>query len=480
MLEEPAFKGSLEECCVLMSEVVLPAGVDLGIPLRPVASVDWAALAESLPPASRAAATLGKFSGKAGEVVLVPDAAGAVGEVLVGLGEDGASAKIWRGVPSKLPAGDYRIDGDLAADPGGVALAWALGAYRFGRYRQDKPGEAARLIAPIGVDLARVGLLAGACALARDMVNTPANDMGPAEMEAIARDLAAAHGAAITVVASDDLIAAGYPAVHAVGRAAHPARGPRMVEISWGDPAHPVLAVVGKGVAFDTGGLDIKPGGSMRLMKKDMGGAAHALALGAMIMGASLPVRLHILTPLVENAISGDAMRPGDVLASRKGLSIEVGNTDAEGRLILADALTRAAELEPALTLDLATLTGAARVALGPQVIPFYTDDDALAAEIAQAAMAMGDPLWRMPLWGGYEASLDSDIADLKNDPDGWAQAGSITAGLFLKRFAPPGPWVHFDIYAWNPRSRPGYPVGAEAQAILALFAMLEARFPKA
>jgi leucyl aminopeptidase len=199
-----------------------------------------------------------------------------------------------------------------------------------------------------------------------------------------------------------------------------------------------------------------------------------------MIMGASLPVRLHILTPLVENAISGDAMRPGDVLASRKGLSIEVGNTDAEGRLILADALTRAAELEPALTLDLATLTGAARVALGPQVIPFYTDDDALAAEIAQAAMAMGDPLWRMPLWGGYEASLDSDIADLKNDPDGWAQAGSITAGLFLKRFAPPGPWVHFDIYAWNPRSRPGYPVGAEAQAILALFAMLEARFPKA
>jgi len=438
---------------------------------------DWPAQAQSLSPEIRAAATLGKFTGKAGEIALAPDAAGAMAEVLLGLGDDGASAGLWRSLPTRLPAGDYRVDGRLAADPSQVALAWALGAYRFGRYRQETPGQPARLVAPAGADLARVSLLAAACALAKDMVNTPANDMGPAQMEAIARDLAAAHGAEITVVEGDDLIAAGYPAVHAVGRAAHPARGPRMVEISWGDPANPVLAVVGKGVAFDTGGLDIKPGGSMRLMKKDMGGAAHALALGAMIMGAGLPVRLHILTPLVENAISGDAMRPGDVLASRKGLSIEVGNTDAEGRLILADALTRAAELEPALTVDLATLTGAARVALGPQVIPFYTDDDDLAAEIAQASRSTEDPLWRMPMWGGYAASLDSDIADLKNDPDGWAQAGSITAALFLKRFAPPGPWVHFDIYAWNPRGRPGFPVGAEAQAILALFAMLESRF---
>jgi leucyl aminopeptidase len=463
-----------------MSEVVLPAAADLGIPIRPLTPAGWDDLAESLPPASRAAAMLGKFTGKAGEVVLIPDAAGAVAEVLFGLGEDRGSAKLWRGLPSRLPAGTYRIDGQLAANPVGVTLAWALGVYRFSRYRQEAPGEAARLVAPAGADLARVGLLAGACALARDMVNTPANDMGPAEMEAIARDLAAAHGAEIMVVGADELITAGYPAVHAVGRAAHPARSPRMVEISWGDPADPVVVVVGKGVAFDTGGLDIKPGGSMRLMKKDMGGAAHALALGQMIMGAGLPVRLHILTPLVENAISGGAMRPSDVLASRSGLSIEVGNTDAEGRLILADALTRAAELQPALTLDLATLTGAARVALGPQVIPFYTDNEALAAEITQASRATEDPVWRMPLWDGYATSLDSDIADLKNDPDGWAQAGSITAALFLKRFAPPGPWVHFDIYAWNPKSRPGFPVGAEAQAILALFAMLEARFPKA
>jgi leucyl aminopeptidase len=231
-------------------------------------------------------------------------------------------------------------------------------------------------------------------------------------------------------------------------------------------------------VVFDTGGLDIKPSAGMRLMKKDMGGAAHALALARMVMAAKLPVRLSVLLPVVENAISGDAMRPGDVLASRKGLSIEVGNTDAEGRLILADALTRAEELAPDLTIDLATLTGAARMALGPQVIPFYTADDVLAAEVAAAAANVGDPLWRMPLWAGYEDALDSDIADLKNDPDGWAQAGSVTAALFLQRFAPKtGGWMHLDIFAWNPRGRPGFPVGAEAQAVRALYAMLKARY---
>jgi leucyl aminopeptidase len=238
------------------------------------------------------------------------------------------------------------------------------------------------------------------------------------------------------------------------------------------------VAVVGKGVVFDSGGLDIKPSAGMRLMKKDMGGAAHALALGRMIMALELPVRLTALVPAVENAISGDAMRPGDVLASRKGLSIEVGNTDAEGRLILADALARAAELEPDLTIDLATLTGAARVALGPQVIPFYTSDDDLAAALAEASRAVEDPLWRMPLWEGYAASLDSDVADIKNDPDAWAQAGSVTAALFLQHFAPKtGVWAHFDIFAWNPRGRPGWPAGAEAQAIRAILAVLEARY---
>jgi leucyl aminopeptidase len=250
-----------------------------------------------------------------------------------------------------------------------------------------------------------------------------------------------------------------------------------MIEVTWGRAEHPLVAIVGKGVVFDTGGLDIKPSAGMRLMKKDMGGAAHALALGRMLMGAGAPIRVVVLVPAVENAISGDAMRPGDVLASRKGISIEVGNTDAEGRLILADALTRAEELEPALTLDFATLTGAARVALGPQLPPFFTDDEDLAAAITAHATAAGDPLWRMPLWKGYVDALDSDIADLKNDPDAWAQAGAVTAALFLQKFAPSGPWAHFDIFAWNPRARPGWPAGAEAQAIRGLYRMIRERF---
>jgi leucyl aminopeptidase len=250
-----------------------------------------------------------------------------------------------------------------------------------------------------------------------------------------------------------------------------------MIEIAWGEASAPMVAIVGKGVVFDTGGLDLKPAAGMRLMKKDMGGAAHALALARMVMSAKLPVRLAVRVPVVENAVSGDAMRPGDVLPSRKGLTIEVGNTDAEGRLILADALARAAELEPELTLDFATLTGAARVALGPQVIPFYTDDEALAAELAAASLAQSDPIWRMPLWAGYAEALDGEISDVVNDPASWAQAGSVTAALFLKRFAPASGWVHFDIFAWNPKGRPGYPVGAEVQAIRAAFAVLKARF---
>jgi leucyl aminopeptidase len=250
-----------------------------------------------------------------------------------------------------------------------------------------------------------------------------------------------------------------------------------MIELTWGDPAHPLVAIIGKGVVFDTGGLNIKPTAGMGLMKKDMGGAAHALALARMTMAAGLKVRLAVLIPVVENAISGDAMRPGDVIASRKGLTIEVGNTDAEGRLILADALARAAELDPVLTIDLATLTGAARAALGPQLPPFYCTDDGLAAELEAAAQAVGDGLWRMPLWRGYAAAVDSEIADVKNDPDGWAQAGSVTAALFLHRFAPPGPWLHFDIYAWNPKPCPGWPLGGEAQTIRALFHLLGARY---
>jgi leucyl aminopeptidase len=306
--------------------------------------------------------------------------------------------------------------------------------------------------------------------------------MGPLQVETIAREIAALYGATVKVVVGDDLIEAGYPAVHAVGRAAVATRAPRMIEISWGKTGRgrshrPHIVLVGKGVVFDSGGLDIKPSAGMRQMKKDMGGAAHALALGRMIMAAKLPVRLTVLTPVVENAISGDAMRPGDVLETRKGLTVEVGNTDAEGRLILADALARAGEISPDLTIDLATLTGAARVALGPDVAPFYTTDDVLAAELASASIQVSDPLWRMPLWQGYQSAIDSDVADVANDAEPWSQAGSITAALFLQRFAPSGPWVHFDIFAWNPRNRPGWAKGAEVQAIRAIYAMLKARY---
>jgi len=440
----------------------------------PVLALGEAAAAAALQaePVLAALARTAEFKAKPGQALLVPDAGGALARVLF----VAPDATAFRALPARLPAGVYR----LAETPEGLdraraALAFALGSYRFDRYKA-RDRERRRLVVA-GADLSEARQVAHACGLARDMVNTPANDMGPRQIEAIAREIAEEHGAQITVVTGEGLLEANYPAVHAVGRAAHPERAPRMIEIAWGRESDPQVAIVGKGVVFDTGGLDIKPSSGMRLMKKDMGGAAHALALGRMVMAAGLPVRLAVLVPTVENAISGDAMRPGDVLASRKGLSIEVGNTDAEGRLILADALTRAAELEPQLTIDLATLTGAARAALGPQVPPFYTPDDALAAEIAAAAAAEDDPLWRMPLWAPYAEALESDVADLKNDPDGWAQAGSVTAALFLQRFAPAGAWVHLDIFAWNPKARPGAPVGGEAQAIRALFRLLRERF---
>ncbi|WP_066730430.1 M17 family metallopeptidase [Caulobacter sp. CCH9-E1] len=453
------------------------------IPVHPLAESEVEAFLARKRAPVRTFATANKFTGKLGQVLAVPGAGGAVEQVLLGTGAGRVDPSLLRTLAGKLPAGDYALAKlPKGLDPEQAALAFALGTYRFDRYK--KHGEPIpRLVAPKGVDAAAVTAMAHACALARDMVNTPANDMGPLQIETIAGEIAQKYGATLSVVRGDDLLKENYPAVHAVGRAAVPSRAPRMIEVTWGDASHPVLALVGKGVVFDTGGLDIKPSAGMRLMKKDMGGAAHALALGRMVMEANLPVRLVILTPVVENAISGDAMRPGDVLATRAGLSVEVGNTDAEGRLILADALTRAAELKPALTLDFATLTGAARIAMGPFVIPFWTPDDKLAGQIEAASKAVADPLWRLPLTEAYRDALDSDIADLKNDPDGWAQAGATTAALFLQRFAPAGdeigPWAHFDVFAWNPKGRPGYPVGAEVQAIRAAFAMLRARFSR-
>lgn len=448
------------------------------IPIHLVTIAEWCDIGESLPVEVRTAAKAAAFKGEPGSHVMIRNADGILVGVLAGRPTGMAGAVALRNLAARLPEGEY----DLAPMPPDVdddraAIEWAAGLYRFDRYKRPpaEPKVAPRLQ---GVGSRRAKVIAEACALARDLINTPANDMGPGELEAAARQLATRFDAEFNVVVGDDLLSAGYPAVHAVGRAAHAVRSPRMIEIAWGALDRPAIAIVGKGVVFDTGGLDIKPSAGMRWMKKDMGGAAHALALGLMIMALDMPVRLTLLIPAVENAISADAMRPGDVLATRAGLSVEVGNTDAEGRLILADALTRAAELNPVLTIDLATLTGAARIALGPDVPPFYTNDEALAADLHYSAEATGDAIWRMPLWVGYDASLDSEIADLKNDADAWAQAGSITAALFLQRFAPPGAWAHFDIFAWNARSRPGWPQGGEAQAIRAIFAMLEKRFP--
>ncbi|WP_426038808.1 leucyl aminopeptidase family protein [Brevundimonas sp. DC300-4] len=429
-------------------------------------------------PAQAWAARMG-FRGKAGEVLVVPGADGGIDHVLVGAGKtfDPMSA---RALSARLPEGLYRLEAE-PEDARVAALAFLLGRYVFDRYKTRERPEV-RLVAPDGLDVAEALRIASACALAREMVDTPPADMGPLQMETIAREIAEAHGASISVIAGDDLLEENYPAIHAVGRAAAPHRAPRIIEIGWNldKTDRPLVALVGKGVAFDTGGLDIKSAAGMRNMKKDMGGAAHALALARLVLQAGLDVRLVVLVAAVENAISGDAFRPGDVLQSRKGLTIEIGNTDAEGRLILADALARAGEHDPDLTLDFATLTGAARIALGPELPPLYTDDEALAADLLAAADAVRDPLWRMPLWPGYRAAIDSDIADVRNDSAAWAQGGSITAALFLQKFAPTsGAWAHLDVFAWNSRGRPGHPEGGEAQSLRAAYAMLKARYAR-
>ncbi len=433
---------------------------------------------EALPDGVVAWAAAQDFTGKAGQLLLTPGADGGVGQALFGAGErfDPMST---RALAARLPAGVWRLENVEGEEAAQAALAFALGSYLFDRYKARPERGRARLAAPEGVDVEAVLRIAAACALAREMVDTPAADMGPLQIETVAREIAEEARAEITVTEGEALLEANYPAVHAVGRAAAPHRQPRLIEIGWKleQTELPLVALVGKGVVFDTGGLDIKPAAGMRNMKKDMGGAAHALALGRLIMQADLPVRLVVIVAAVENAVSADSFRPGDILRTRKGLTVEVGNTDAEGRLILADALTRAGEHRPDLTLDFATLTGAARIALGPELPPLFADDEALAAGLLQAAAAVRDPLWRMPLWGGYRGALEADIADLRNDPAGWAQAGSVTAALFLQQFAPEtGAWAHMDIFAWNPRGRPGWPEGGEAQAIRACFRYLQDR----
>lgn len=413
------------------------------------------------------------FKAAAGSLLAAPGEGG-VALVLFGLGKDADRPPLLAGrLATALPAGDYSLATGFP-DEGLATLAFALGAYRYTRYRDRDRGP--RLVIPTGADSARIIRIADGVYLARDLINTPANAMGPAELTLAAEDLAARHGASVTVIQGDAL-ADGFPLIHTVGAAATPSRPPRLIDLAWGDASAPKITLVGKGVCFDTGGLDIKPSSSMLLMKKDMGGAANVLGLAHMIMDAGLKVRLRVLIPAVENAISGAAFRPGDIFRSRKGLTVEIGNTDAEGRLVLADALSFAAEEEPAVLLDMATLTGAARVALGPEVVPVYTRDDGLAAGIARHAEAAADPAWRMPLWHPYLATLDSKIADI-NNAGSTPFAGSITAALFLSRFVPNGQsWLHADIYAWNPKDGPGRPEGGEAQAIRALYALFEERY---
>jgi len=378
-------------------------------------------------------------------------------------------------LPYALPPGDYRLDVDWArGDLEQCLLGWAMGAYRFSRYRKLER-EPARMTFPRGVRRQRIRHLAAAVARVRDLINTPTEDMGPAELAATAAQIADAHGARCLQVTGDELKRLGFPAVHAVGRASH--REPRLIELNWGSPGAPAVAVVGKGVCFDTGGLDIKGADGMRLMKKDMGGGAHALALAELIMVEELPVNLRMLVPAVENSIGPDAYRPGDVVETRKGLSVEIGNTDAEGRVILADALTAAAEARPELVVDFATLTGAARVALGTDLPALYVNEDGFAEGLLESSARVDDPLWRMPLYPPYDALLNSPIADLTNAP-ATRFAGSITAALFLQRFMLEGvPWAHMDVYGWNEQDRPGRPQGGEAFGLRATFDYLERRY---
>jgi leucyl aminopeptidase len=414
------------------------------------------------------------FTAKAGSIAFVPAQDGGLARVLFGLGDaDAAGADPFAvgRLPTLLSPGAYRLEG--APDASTASLAWLLGSYRFDRYRKGETAKAC-LVAPEGIDAAEITRIAAAVAMGRDLVNTPANDLGPGEIEEAARALASRHGAAITVVQGPDL-ERDFPLVHAVGAAA--SRAPRLIDLTWGPEEAPRVTLVGKGVAFDTGGLDIKPSSAMLLMKKDMGGAAVALAASDMVMGAGLGVRLRVLVPAVENSVAGNAFRPGDVLRSRAGLSVEIGNTDAEGRLILADALALADAEAPELILDFSTLTGAARTALGPDLPAFFTEDENLAASVAEAAARAHDPVWRMPLHRPYAAMLDSRIADLNNVSNG-PFAGAITAALFLRRFAPKTTrHGHFDLYGWNPSTKPGRPEGGEVQTARLAYDLLKARY---
>jgi leucyl aminopeptidase len=446
------------------------------VPITPLVAKDLKAWLQGQRATLRRWVAANVFKAAPGEVLPIADGRGNLVRVLAGIGAEG-SPWDWAHLPAKLPSGVYRIDADLDAQAAArAALGWALATYAFDRY--GKPTATfPMLLWPKACDRAHVTRAVEAAFLVRDLINTPANDLGPAELAAAAAKLARRHKARVEVIVGPELLKKNYPAVHAVGRASAAHRQPRLVDITWGDAKAPKVTLVGKGVCFDSGGLDLKSSSNMKLMKKDMGGAAHVLGLAHMIMAARLPVRLRVLIPAVENSVSSDAMRPLDVIRTRKGLTVEIGNTDAEGRVILADALTEAAREKPRLLVDVATLTGAARVALGTELPALFSNDDAFADSLLRLGSAESDPLWRLPLWPGYAAEIEGKLANLTNAPDS-SYAGAITAALFLERFvAPKAPWIHIDLMAWNTKSRPGRPEGGEAMGMRALFALIEDRF---
>ncbi|NOJ41736.1 leucyl aminopeptidase family protein [Bradyrhizobium australiense] len=446
------------------------------IPITFATKATWSTIAKDLPEPARQFALANDFTGKPGKCLTLPAPDGQIAHVVFGLEDESAKSRdLFRpgALPGLLPPGVYRF-ANAPHDPRLATLAFALGSYRFGRYRKAEKPEV-RLVPPDGVDIADIARTAEAAALARDLINTPSNDMGPEQLADTAKALAERFGASFKCIIGDDLVKQNFPLIHAVGMAS--ARTPRLIDLSWGDPAHPKVTLVGKGVCFDTGGLDLKPSSGMLIMKKDMGGAANVLALAQMVMDAKLKVRLRVLIPAVENAVAGNAFRPLDIFKSRKGPTVEIGNTDAEGRLVLADALALADEEKPELLVDLGTLTGAARVALGPDLPPFYTHDEMLAESVAAHAKRENDPLWRMPLWPPYDSWLDSKVADINNAPSG-TFAGSITCALFLQRFVTDAKsWLHVDIYGWTPSAKPARPEGGECQAARAIYKLLSERY---
>jgi len=414
-----------------------------------------------------------RFEAAAGSVLVLPGSDG-IGGAIVGIGDAGDPYS-YAHAPFALPEGDWVLESAL--DPEqlrALQLGWGLGSYRFTRFRTPVRAPARLVVADGGLD-AEVADVLAACLRVRELVNTPTEHMGPGQLHAVVEEVAGAHGATFEAVVGDDLLARNFPAIHAVGRASH--RAPRLLQLQWGDAAHPSLTLVGKGVCFDTGGLNIKTGDGMRNMKKDMGGSAHAIALAELVMSRKLPVRLTLLVPAVENAIGPMSYRPGEVVATRKGVSVEIDNTDAEGRMVLCDALTYACESSPSLLLDFATLTGAARIALGPHLPARFANVDTVASQWLDAGMRARDPVWRLPLWRPYLRYLTSHVADIANSGSS-KMAGSIAAALYLERFVPEGqPWAHLDVYAWNDNDRPGRPCGGEAQGLRAAWTMLKARF---